>query len=93
MRQSGWQWRQQWLQLNPASACADDGAFAEGTNGGTAGSLSYRSAARDHHLYYDYNFALLPERTSAGRGPSDAWSDTGRNPQLCVELSWDGGTS
>ncbi len=83
------------FQLNPGNACADDAAFAEDTNGGTANSSVCSSTARDRHLYYNYGFSIPAGATINGiEVRLDAWSDsTSGTPQICVELSWDAGTT
>jgi len=83
------------FQTNPGNACANDGAFAEDLNGGTANSTSCTSTARDRHLFYNYGFSIPAGQTINGiEVRLDAWADsTSGNPAMCVELSWDGGTS
>ena len=83
------------FQLNPANACANDSAFAEDTNGGTANSASCSSTARDRHLYYNYGLSIPAGATINGiEVRLDAWSDgTSGTPKMCVELSWDGGAT
>ncbi len=83
------------FQLNPGNGCADDAAFAEDTNGGSGNSLSCASTARDRHLYNNYGFSIPAGSTINGiEVRLDAWSDaTSGNPAMCVELSWNGGTS
>jgi hypothetical protein len=83
------------FQSNPGNACADDAAFSEDTNGGTGNSQSCASTARDRHLYYNYGFSIPTGSTINGiEVRLDAWSDsTSGSPAMCVELSWDGGTS
>jgi hypothetical protein len=83
------------FQLNPGNACADDAAFAEDTNGGTSSSASCSSTARDRHLFYNYGFSVPASSTIHGiEVRLDAWADsTTGSPTMCVELSWDGGTS
>lgn len=83
------------FQLNPGNACADDAAFAEDTNGGTANSTACNSTSRDRHLFYNYGFSIPASSTINGiEVRLDAWADsTANTPAMCVELSWNGGTS
>ena len=83
------------FQLNPGNACADDAAFAEDTNSGTASSAVCSSTARDRHLFYNYGFSIPAGATINGiEVRLDAWADsTAGTPQICVELSWNGGTT
>ncbi|MDO8613335.1 MAG: hypothetical protein Q7R32_11020 [Dehalococcoidia bacterium] len=83
------------FQTSPANACANDAAFAEDLNGGTANSASCTSTARDRHLFYNYGFSIPAGQTINGiEVRLDAWADsTSGNPAMCVELSWDGGAT
>ena len=83
------------FQLNPGNACADDAAFAEDTNSGTASSAVCSSTARDRHLFFNYGFSIPVGATINGiEVRLDAWADsTAGTPQICVELSWNGGTT
>lgn len=82
-------------QLNPGNACANDAAFAEDTNSGTNTTTTCADAGKDRHLYYNYGFSIpagLPINGIEVR--LDAWADgTAGAPFICVELSWDGGTT
>ncbi len=83
------------FQLNPGNACANDSAFSEDTNSGTGAPHTCSSSSKDRHLYYNYGFAIPAGSTINGIGVRlDAWADfTSFSPFLCVELSWDGGTT
>jgi hypothetical protein len=83
------------FQTSPGNACANDAAFAEDLNGGTANSASCTSTARDRHLFYNYGFSIPAGQTINGiEVRLDAWADsTSGNPAMCVELSWDGGAT
>ena len=83
------------FQTSPGNACANDAAFAEDPNGGTANSASCTSTARDRHLFYNYGFSIPAGQTINGiEVRLDAWADsTSGNPAMCVELSWDGGAT
>lgn len=83
------------FQLNPGNACANDAAFAEDTNSGSNTTSSCTDAGKDRHLFYNYGFSILAGSTIDGiEVRLDAWADaTGGGPFMCVELSWNGGTT
>ncbi len=83
------------FETSPMNACADDAAFALDTNSGTSTSTSCASTNKDRHLFYDYNLIIPGGSTIDGvEVRLDArLSSTISDPQMCVELSWDGGTS
>jgi hypothetical protein len=83
------------FQLNPGNACADDGAFAEDTDSGTNTTTTCSDAGKDRHLFYNYGFSVPAGATIHGiEVRLDTWADlTTGSPFMCVELSWDGGTS
>lgn len=83
------------FQLNPANACADDAAFAEDTNSGNTTATTCSAAGKDRHLYYNYGFSIPAGSTVNGiEVRLDAWADSATgSPFMCVELSWDGGTT
>lgn len=81
----------------PNNACAADGAVATDTNTGTAArSASCTNTANDRHRFWGYAFGLPATVTSIDgiTVRADAgMSNNGGTSNLCVELSWDGGTS
>ena len=83
------------FQTSPLNACADDAAFALDSNSGTSTSTSCASTDKARHLFYDYGFTIPTGSTIEGiEVRLDAWADsTSGSPFMCVELSWDGGTS
>ncbi len=83
------------FQLNPGNACADDAAFAEDTNSGTNTTANCTNTGKDRHIYRDYGLSIPAGSTINGvEVRLDAWADsTVGSPYLCVELSWDGGTT
>ncbi len=81
-------------EVNPANAGADDGLYAVDNNSGNGTSSSCTSNRKDRHIFYNYGFSL-PAGTIQGvevRLNSRADSTSG-SPKICVELSWDGGTT
>jgi hypothetical protein len=81
----------------PNNACAADGAVATDGNTGTAGrSTSCTNAANDRHRFWGYAFGLPGTVTSIDgiTVRADAgMNNNGGTSALCVELSWDGGTT
>jgi hypothetical protein len=81
----------------PTNACASDGAVATDANTGSVGhSTSCTNAANDRHRFWGNAFGLpgtvtsvdgITVRTDMGM------NNNGGTTVLCVELSWDGGTS
>lgn len=82
-------------QTNPANAHLDDGLFAVDTNSGTATSTSCTATSKDRHVFRDYGFSLPGGATIGGiEVRLDARADsTNGSPRLCVQLSWNGGTT
>jgi len=82
-------------QVNPANACANDGAFAEDTNSGTSTTLSCTDTGKDRHLFYDNAFTIPAGSTINGMEIRlDAFvNNAAASPSMCVELSWNGGSS
>jgi glucosylceramidase len=83
------------FQTSAASAHGDDGAFAVDTDSGSGTSTSCTSSAKDKHRFRDYRVAL--PATASVKGivvRLDARADsTSGSPKLCVQLSWNGGSS
>ncbi len=84
-------------EVSPANLCADDSILATDTNTGTAGrSTNCANAANDRHRFQ--GFALgLPGTVVSVSGIEiridEGINNNGGMANLCVELSWDGGTS
>jgi len=84
------------FQTNPANACGDGGGYAEDTNSGTNTDTPCNSTGKDRHLFYDYVFSIPAGSIINGiEVRLDAWIDGGSSParRMCVELSWDGGST
>jgi hypothetical protein len=83
------------FQTNPANAYAFDGAFAVDANSGTNTSTSCTNTGKDKHVYYNYNITV--PAGAAIRGIEVQLgamvNNTGNTPMMCVQLSWNGGTS
>ncbi|HEY4687814.1 MAG TPA: cellulose-binding domain-containing protein [Anaerolineae bacterium] len=82
-------------QTSPANAHANGGGVAVDTNSGTGTSTSCTSTAKDRHNYYNYNIPVPGSGGVAGIAVRlDAFADsTAGSPQICVQLSWNGGTT
>jgi hypothetical protein len=83
------------FQTTPANAHADDGAFAVDTNSGSNNNTSCTNNGKDKHIYRDYSISLPGTPTINGievRLDARADSTTGA-PRMCVQLSWNGGTT
>ena len=81
----------------PTNACAADAAVATDANTGSAGhSTTCTNAANDRHRFWGYAFGL--PGTVASVDGITVQADVGMNNNggtsvLCVELSWDGGST
>jgi hypothetical protein len=77
------------------NAHAADGLFAVDTNSGTSTSRACTSAQKDKHRYYNYGFSIPESATIRGiEVRLDARVDsTSGSPQICVQLSGDGGAT
>jgi uncharacterized protein YjdB len=82
-------------QTNTSNAYTNDGLFAVDTNSGNNNRTSCTDSGKDKHLFYNYGFNLPTSSTVNGiEVRLDAKVDsTGGAPKICVQLSWDGGTS
>jgi len=83
------------FEVTPANAYADDGVFAVDNNSGTGTNTSCTHSQKDKHLYYNYNISIPGGKAVAGLEVRlDAKVDATSNaPKMCVQLSWNGGTS
>jgi PKD repeat protein len=82
-------------QASPANAYANDSAVATDTNSGTNNNASCTNNGKDKHRYYNYNLSIPTTAVIQGIQVSlDARADAADgSPKICVQLSWDGGTS
>ena len=84
-------------ETNPANACADDGVNAADVNTGSSGhSATCANAANDRHRFRDFSLGL-PGSVALVSGiqvrADVGMNNNGGTSRLCVELSWNGGTS
>ena len=83
------------FETNPVNAFAFDGVFAVDANSGTNSNTSCTNTGKDRHIYSNYNVSLPVGVAIRGiEVRLDAKvSSTANAPKMCVQLSWDGGTS
>lgn len=80
---------------NPTRAYTSDNSFAVDTNSGSGTGTNCDGTDKDKHRYYNYNIYMPSYAAISGievqlKGKVDS---TTANPVMCVELSWDGGTT
>jgi hypothetical protein len=83
-------------QTNPGNACALDGSTARDINSGTTTSLSCTDPGQDRHRFWGYAFGLpgsIGSVTGIQVQPTVEVNNNGGTSLICVQLSWDGGSS
>lgn len=80
---------------NPTRAYTDNNSFAVDTNSGSGTGTSCTGSDKDRHRFYNYGFSIPSGAAINGiEVRLDAKVDsTSGSPQMCVQLSWDGGTT
>lgn len=83
------------FQISPANAYANESSVATDTNSGTNTNTSCTNSGKDKHRFYNYNFNIPITAVIKGiQVRLDARADsTSGSPKICVQLSWDGGTT
>lgn len=83
------------FEVSPASAYADGGGAAQDIDSGTNVNASCTANSKDKHRFSNYGVSLPPGATVTGiEVRLDALADSASNgPRLCVQLSWDGGST
>ena len=80
----------------PGNACGDDALVATDASSGTNSTVSCTNAGKDRHRFWDFGLGV-PGTASAINGiqvRADAgMNNNGGTNQICIELSWDGGTT
>jgi hypothetical protein len=81
-------------EMSPANAYLNDGAFATDFKSGTNTVASCTDVGKDKHDFYNFNFNLIPTAAMQGievqlRAKAD--KNSPGTPQICVQLSSDGG--
>lgn len=80
---------------NPTRAYTDNNSFAVDTNSGNGPGTNCTGADKDKHRFYNYGFSIPAAANINGvevRLDAKADSVTG-GPFMCVQLSWNGGTT
>lgn len=82
-------------QTTPTNAHADDTANAVDTDSGSGTGTSCTGTDKDKHRFYNYGLSIPTGATVNGiEVRLDARADsTSGTPRICVQLSWDGGTT
>lgn len=80
---------------NPTNAYTLNGAYAVDTNSGSNTGTNCLGTDKDKHRFYDYGFSLPTGAAVDGVEVRLAArvDSTSNSPKMCVQLSWDGGTS
>jgi type II secretory pathway pseudopilin PulG len=83
------------FQTNPTNAYSSNGTFAVDTDSGNGTGINCTGIDKDKHRYYNYNFSVPSAAEVNGiQVRLDARADsTSGTPRMCVQLSWDGGTT
>jgi hypothetical protein len=82
-------------ESSPSNAFANDGLVATDLNSGSNTSTSCTNNGKDKHHFYNYNLNIPAGAIIQGIQVSlNARTDNqSGNPRLCVQISWDGGTT
>ncbi|MBI5353885.1 MAG: PPC domain-containing protein [Chloroflexi bacterium] len=82
-------------QTSPANAYVFDGIFATDTSSGTNTNTSCTNAGKDKHLFYNYNFNIPTLTAVKGIEVklNAKVNSTTSTPKICIQISWDGGTT
>ncbi|HSB02372.1 MAG TPA: hypothetical protein VLE49_17100 [Anaerolineales bacterium] len=81
-------------QTNPTNAYVNDSVFAVDTNSGNGTSSSCTNARKDKHQFYNYGINVPGSTVLGIEVRIDARVDsTAGSPKLCIQLSWNGGSS
>lgn len=80
---------------NASRAYSDNTQFATDTNSGSGTGTNCTGTDKDRQRYYNYDLSVPSGSTINGvEVRLDAWADsTSNNPILCIQLSWDGGST
>ena len=83
------------FEVSASNAHADAGGVAQDVNSGTNSNSSCTDKSKDKHHFYDFSINLPGGATVKGiEVRLDAFADSASSsPRMCVQLSWDGGTT
>jgi len=79
-----------------ANACGDDAIYATDASTGTNSTLSCTNAGKDRHRFWDFGLGVPASVTSVAGiqvRADEGMANNGGTSQLCIELSWNGGTT
>ena len=83
-------------EVTPSNACGDDTLSAQDANTNTNTTLSCTNAGKDRHRFWDFGLGV-PASVSAVNGIQvrfdEGMNNNGGTNWICIELSWDGGTT
>ncbi len=80
----------------PANACASDAVWATDASTGSTLIVSCTNAGKDRHRFWDFGLGVPATVSSIGGiqvRADEGMNNNGGTNQLCIQLSWDGGTS
>jgi hypothetical protein len=81
-------------QTSPANAFANDSVFATDLDSGNNKNTSCTNTGKDKHQFYSYGLNIPSGTVQGIQVRLDARTDsTSGSPKICVEISWNGGTS
>jgi hypothetical protein len=83
------------FEVTSSNAHADSGGVARDVNSGTNSNSACTANSKDKHRFYDFNINLPGGATVKGiEVKLDAFADSNSSaPRMCVQLSWNGGTT
>ncbi len=84
------------FQSSASSACSNGGSYAEDIDSGNNTNTTCTNSGKDKHRYYDYGISNSVASGSTIYGIEvrlDAWATGTGTKKMCVELSWNGGSS
>ncbi len=81
-------------ESSPTNAFLNDTSVATDTNSGTGTQTSCTHSRKDKHLFFNYDFSIPSGSVLGIEVRLDARADsTSGAPKICVQLSWNGGSS
>ena len=81
-------------QTTPTNAYSDNATFAVDTNSGTNSNSSCTNSGKDKHNFYNYGITIPGTAVLGIEVRLDARADSASGaPKICIQLSWNGGTS
>jgi hypothetical protein len=83
-------------EVTPNNACGDDAAVATDTNTNTNNVVSCTNTGKDRHRFWDFSLGVPAVVTSINGIQvrlDEGMNNNGGTNNVCVELSWDAGTT